>query len=96
MLGGIDLCRLFNRSVVEPEDNVPVIVKVGACHRDGLVGIVSEDGKGAGSIESKSAYSVGVNVMLGEDSMNGGADASPDIVGGLFLTYVLAMKWCIR
>ena len=71
--------------MVEPENHVTIIVKIRSGHRDGLVGVVREDGKGAGSIKGHTTYSAGIDVVLGQDTLDGGTDTSPDIICGLLL-----------
>lgn len=68
MVRSVDLGRLLHRSVIEPKDDVAVVaifvVEIRASDRYGLVGVVSEDGERAGSIESNSANRGSVNVVL--------------------------------
>ena len=71
--------------MVEPEDDITIVVKIRSGHRNGLVGVVRENGKGAGSIKSHTTYSAGIDVVLGQDTLNGGTDTSPDIICGLLL-----------
>ena len=80
MLCGIDLLGLLDWAVIEPEDNVPVIVEFGARHRDWFVGIMGEDGKRAGSIEGQASNRRGVNIVLIEDAVDGRADTTPDVI----------------
>ena len=81
MICRIYLFGLLDWAVIEPEDNVSVIVEFWARHRDWFVGIMGEDGKGAGSIEGQASNRRGVNIILVQDALNGGADTTPDIVG---------------
>ena len=71
--------------MVEPKANVAVIVEFGSSHGDGLVSVVGEDGKGTCSIEGETSNGTWVDVVLVEYTVDGGADAAPDVVGGLFL-----------
>lgn len=87
MLGGIDLSSLLDGPMVEPEDDVVVIVKFGTGDGDGLIGVVGEDGEGTGSIEGETSDGAGINAVLIEDTLDGVADTSPDVVRGLFLRW---------
>lgn len=71
--------------MVKPKDDVVVIVKVGPGNRDGLISVVSEDGEGAGRVKCQAFDGRGIDVMLIQDPVDGGADAAPDVVGRLFL-----------
>jgi hypothetical protein len=54
MLRGIYLFRFFHRAVVQPENNVVVILYGGELRPgdgDGLISVVGEDGKGTGCVE---------------------------------------------
>ena len=81
MLGGIDLRRLFNRPMVEPQNNVVIIVEPWSSYGDWLVRVVSEDGKGAGRIKTNAANGGRVNVLLVQDTLDRNTDTPPDIVG---------------
>ena len=81
MFGGIDLLRLFDWSMIEPEDDVVVIVKLGPCDRNRFVGIVGEDGEGTCSVETNSSNRRRVDVVLTQNTLYGGANAAPDIIG---------------
>lgn len=85
MLCSIDLCSLFNRTVVQPEHNVPIIVEFGTGHGDGLIGVVGEDSQGAGSVECQTSDSGRVDVVLVEDPLDRGADTTPDVICRLLL-----------
>lgn len=95
VVGGIDLLGLLNRPVVEPEDDIAVvavlIVEFGARDTDRLVGLGVEDGQRAGSIKANAADGVGVDVVLRHGSLDGGADASPDVGGGLLVVSRLGL-----
>lgn len=71
--------------MVQPEYNVVVIVKSGGGDRYRLIGVLRKDGQRAGSIEGKAPDCTRINAVLMEDALNRIADASPDIVRGLFL-----------
>ena len=75
----IDLLGLFDWSMVEPEDNVTVIVEVRPGHGDRLVRFAGEDGKRAGGIETDTTDRISIDVMLADCSLNGDTDATPDI-----------------
>ena len=70
MLGGIDFLRLFDRSMIKPQNNVAIIVELWSRHRDGLVRVVSEDGKGAGGIKTNAANGGGVNALLVQNPLH--------------------------
>lgn len=55
-----------------------------------------EDSQRAGGIESEPSDGVGVDVVLVEDAVDGGADAAPDVVGGLFLCHSSALTCCVN
>lgn len=84
----VDGLGLGQRAVVQPQDDVAVVAVVGkvrAGHGDGLVGVVREDGEGAGGVEADAADACGVDLGLGDDLADAEADATPDVGGGLFL-----------
>ena len=72
--------------MVKPEDDVPIIVEVGACDRDGLVGVMGEDGKRASSIKGHAPDCTRVNVVLIEDALDRCANTSPDVIRRLLLS----------
>ena len=78
--------------MVEPENDITIVVKIRPGHRDGLVRVVRENGKGACSIKSHTTYSAGIDVVLGQDTLNGGTDTSPDIICGLLLYRALVLS----
>ena len=78
--------------MVQPEHDVPVIVKFGPGHGDGLIGIVGEDSKGAGSIKCQTADGGRVNVMLVEYTLDGGTDTTPDVVCRLLLKGIVSSE----
>ena len=81
MFCSIDLFGLLDWAVIEPENNISVIVEFWARYRDWFVGIVGEDGKRAGSIEGQAPNRCGINVILVKDTLDGRADTTPDVVG---------------
>jgi hypothetical protein len=88
VLGVVDLLRLLHRSVVEPQDHIAVVgglVKGRSCDRDGLVGVVCEDGQRAGCVEADAADRVWVDVVLGDGTVDRRADAAPNVGRRLFL-----------
>lgn len=96
VVSGIDLLRLFHRTVVKPENDVAVIavsiVKLGTSHGDGLVGVLGKDSQRAGGVEANAAHSLLINLVLGHDTLDCFADTVPDVCGGLFL-YRLEVKY---
>ena len=63
-----------------------VVVELGGGNRHRLVGITGEDGKGAGRIEGEAANVIGINILLVQDTLDGSADALPNVVRRLFLS----------
>ena len=70
MLCGIDLLSLLDWAVIEPENDVSVIVEFWARHGDWFVGIMGEDGKRTGSIKGQAANRGGINVILIQDALD--------------------------
>lgn len=70
MACSIDLCRLFDRSMVEPENDVTVVIEFRTSDGNRFVGIMRENSKGAGGIEGQTADSGGVNVMLVQNAVD--------------------------
>jgi hypothetical protein len=88
VVGVVDLFGLFDRSVVEPQDDIAVVAiicEVRSGDRKGLVSVVSEDGKRAGGVEANALDAGGVDGGLADNATDTFADALPDICGGLFL-----------
>ena len=85
MVGGIDFGCFLDGPVVEPENDVVVVVELRAGDRYGLVGIVGENGEGASGIKGKASNRVGIDAVLTEDPLDGVANTSPDVVCRLFL-----------
>ena len=55
VLGVVDLLGLFNRPMVEPKNDVPVVAIVGKvrpCDRQRLIGIMGENSEGAGGVKA--------------------------------------------
>lgn len=85
MVRGIDLLGLFNRPVIQPENHIPVRVKVRPSDRYWFIIDIGENSKGASGIKSNSSYSFRVDVMLADGALNGYADTTPDVSGRLLL-----------
>ena len=89
VVGSVDLVCFFLWSVVEPQDNVTVvtigIVKLWSGDGNWLVGVVGEDCERAGGVESDTTNGGLVNVVLLHGTLDGVANASPDIGGRLLL-----------
>jgi hypothetical protein len=68
VIGSVNLLRLFDRSMVKPENNIAIgtifILKVGAGYADGLICVVREDGEGAGSIKTYATDGGPVDIVL--------------------------------
>lgn len=83
VLRGVDLLRLLDGTVVQPENDIAVvtigIVEIGAGYGDGLVGVVAEDGEGAGGVETDALDDLRVDLGLDENLLHAVADASPNI-----------------
>ena len=71
--------------MVKPQDDVAVVVIFWSGHGHRLIGVVSEDSERARSIKGQTTNRKGINVVLVEDTVDRGADTSPDIIGRLFL-----------
>ena len=71
-----------------------VIVEARSSYRDWLVGVMSEDGKGAGGIEGHPFDSASIDVVLVENLLDRVADASPYVIGGLFLETNVLVTSC--
>jgi len=85
----VDLFGLLDGTVVEPQDDVSVVavcvVELGAGDTLRLAGFLVEDGEGAGGIEADAADGLWVDVVLVHCTLDGVADALPDVGDGLFL-----------
>ena len=64
MSSGIDFGRLFDWSMVEPENDIAIVIETRSGHRYGLVCIAREDGKGAGSVKGHTTDGAGVDIVL--------------------------------
>lgn len=88
VISGIDLFCLLDRTVVQPENDVAVVAivgEIGAGNGNRLVGIVGEDGQGAGGVEADTLDLVWVDERLLHNSAHALADTAPDVCCGLFL-----------
>ena len=81
MFGGINLLRLFDGPMIQPQYDVMVIIEFWSSHGDGLISVMGEDGEGAGSIKTNATDGGRVNVLLVKDTLDRSADTTPDIVG---------------
>jgi len=83
VVGSVDLVCFLLWSVIEPQDDVAVVtisvVKLWSGDGDWLVGIIGEDCERASSIESNTSNSGLVDVVLLHGTLNGIANASPDV-----------------
>ena len=79
--------------MVEPKNDIAIVVEMRSCHRDGLVRIVREDGKRAGSVKSHTTDRAGVDVVLGQNTVNGRTDAPPYVICGLLLCHRSVFSW---
>ena len=86
MLGIVDLLSLGFRPVIEPEDDIAVVIIFGRGDGDRFVGIGGEDGERACRVKSNSSNGSWVNVVLVQNAVDGLADAPPHIICGLFLS----------
>ena len=89
VLSGVDLLRLLDRAVVEPQNHVPVVavcvVELRACDALRFAGFFVEDCERAGCVEANAADGFRVDVVLVHGTLDGVADALPDVGHGLFL-----------
>ena len=77
--------------MVKPQNDVMIIVELGAGHRDWLVSVMGEDRKGTGSIKANTTNSRSIYVVLVRGSSNCSTYASPDVICRLLLRKVLAL-----
>lgn len=82
--------------MVEPENDIAIVVEIRSRHRDGFVGIVREDSKRAGSVKGHATDGAGIDVVLVQNTLNGRTDASPDVICGLLLYHPSVFSWQIR
>lgn len=64
MLGSVDLLRLLDWPMIQPQDDVAVVAIIGKVRaRDGhgFIGVIGEDGEGASSVKSNALDVVGVD-----------------------------------
>lgn len=95
MFGVVDLLGLFDWSMVQPQHNiviVPRFVKVWSSDGDWLIGIVGEDGEGAGGVEADTFDRIYIDVILSNSLLDAIADTSPDVRSRLFLSHRLATE----
>lgn len=91
MAGSVDLLGFFDRTVVQPENDVTVaaiVLEVGARDGDRFVGVVGKDGQGTRGVEANSLDQRDINARLMNDLVDAVANAVPDVRGGLFLLEV--------
>lgn len=89
VLCSIDLLRLLNRTVVEPENHIAsiaVVFKIGTSDCDWLVGDIGKDSQRAGCIETNTLDGVGISVGLVNHLVHARADTRPNVRGRLFLS----------
>ena len=94
VLGSVDLVRLFDRAMIQPQDNVPIftipVAEVRAGHRLRLVGILGEDSQGAGGIKGNASNGCGIDVVLVHGGVDRTADAAPHVASRLFLASIVS------
>ena len=83
MLRRIDLVRLFDRSMIEPKNDVSVIaifvVEVWSRDSNGFIAVLREDCEGACRVEANAADGASIDIVLVHCSAHRRADASPDV-----------------
>jgi hypothetical protein len=95
MLSIVDLLRLLNWPVVQPENDVAVIAIVGevwTSYGYGLIGVGGENSKGASGIETNALDLIGIDGGFLDDTASALADALPDVCGRLFLCEAATRK----
>lgn len=70
MVGGIDLGGLVNGTVVQPKNDVVVIVETRASDGHRFIGVMREDRQRASGIERKTSDRVGVYAMLIQNALD--------------------------
>lgn len=88
VLGVVDLLGLLDRSMVKPQNDVPVVAvicKVRPCDGQRLIGIVGENSEGAGGVKANALDLGRVDGRLADDPADTFADALPDVCGRLLL-----------
>lgn len=66
-----------------------VIVKIRACYGDGFVGVMREDSEGTSSVKGHSTNRGNIDIVLIQNTLDRGADASPDVICGLLLQVIV-------
>ena len=83
MVRGIDLLRLFLRTMVEPQNDISIVaifvVEIRTSYRDGLVCVLGENGERARSIEADAADGNPVDIVLVDSPADRRTDATPNI-----------------
>lgn len=88
MARGVDLLRLLDGPVVQPQDDiavVPIVSEVRAGDGDRLVRVVREDGEGACRVEAEALDAAGVDQGVLHHLLHTVADGIPDVGSGLLL-----------
>ena len=57
--------------MVEPENDIAIVVEIRSRHRDGLVRVMREDSKRAGSVKGHTTDGARIDVVLVQDALNG-------------------------
>lgn len=64
MVRGIDLGGLVNGTVIQPKNDIVVIVEARACDRHRFIGVMREDRQRACGIKRKTSDRIGIYAML--------------------------------
>ena len=80
MFRGINLLGLLDWPMIQPKDDVPVIVEFRTCNRDWLIGVMGKNGERASGIEADTADCCGIDVVLCQSLLDRRADTSPYVV----------------
>ena len=70
MLCGIDLFGFFDWSVIEPENDVSIVVELGTTYGDGFIGILRKYRERTCGVKANAPNGRGIDAVLIEDSLN--------------------------
>lgn len=82
---GVDPLGFLERPMIEPQDDVPVTIKIWTGHGHWLIGVVREHGKRTCSIKADASDGRGIYRALLQSSTDRRADSAPDVGGRLLL-----------
>lgn len=91
VIGAIDLLHFIDRTMIEPENHIPLFLPEAGRDRDRLIGIEREDGERTGCIESDAFDTPRIDGFLLHCFLDRVAYAVPDIRCGLLIVIVLVV-----